>query len=311
MKLGFSLPIAGAWALPENQVQVARRAEALGYDSLWVFQRLLYAIEPKDDYPPLPGQKWPKAFERVADPIVTLAYVAAATKRIRLGTGVLIMPFYAPVVLAKQLATLDLVSSGRLEVGLAIGWSKDEFEAVGVPFSQRGKRADEFLQCIKAIWTKDVVEFRGKFYQVPRSKVEPKPVQRPHPPIIIGGYTRFAVKRAVAFADGFIGGNVPLADVAPLVKELKVAAEAAGRDPKGLHIISRGTFQLHESPQGKDRRPLWGSLKEIREDIRRYAEAGLTELFLEANLDPNMTLDRVLEAMTDLAPRQLELRTAC
>ncbi|HEX7214691.1 MAG TPA: LLM class flavin-dependent oxidoreductase, partial [Methylomirabilota bacterium] len=120
MKLGFSLPTAGAWATPENQIRIAREAEALGYHSLWVFQRLLYALEPKNEYPPVPGKTWPKPFERVFDPIVTLAYVAAATRRIRLGTSVLIMPFYQPVVLAKQLATLDVLSGGRLDVGLGL-----------------------------------------------------------------------------------------------------------------------------------------------------------------------------------------------
>ena len=145
-------------------------------------------LEPKNEYPPVPGKVWPKPFERVFDPIVTLAYVAAATQRIRLGTSVLIMPFYQPVVLAKQLATLDVLSGGRLDVGLGLGWSQDEYEAVGVPFKQRGRRADEFLRCLDAIWTQDVIEFHGEFYNVPRSRVEPKPVQKPRPPITIGGY---------------------------------------------------------------------------------------------------------------------------
>jgi probable F420-dependent oxidoreductase len=303
MKLGFSLPVAGAWATPESQVQVARHAEALGYHSLWVFQRLLYALDPKTEYPPLPGQPWPKAFERVLDPIVTLAHVAGVTRRIRLGTSVLIMPYYSPIMLAKQLATLDLVSAGRLDVGLGVGWSEDEYDASGTPFRQRGKRADEFLQCLRTIWTQEVVEFHGAFYQVPRSKVAPKPVQRPHPPITIGGYTSAVIKRAVTLADGFNGGNVPLAQVAPLVAELRAAAEAAGRDPRSIHIVCRGTFKLHATAQGKDRRPLWGSLDEIREDIRRYAALGLTELFLEANFDPSGDpLRRALDVMTGLAP---------
>lgn len=307
MKLGFSLPQSGGWATAENQLEVARHAEALGYDSLWVFQRLLYPLEPQNDYPPMPGQKWPPAFESVVDPIVTLAYVAAATRRIRLGTSVLIMPFYSPVLLAKQMATLDRVSGGRLHVGLAIGWSKDEFDAAGVPFRQRGKRADEFLECLKATWTEDVVEFRGEFYQVPRARVEPKPVQKPHPPITVGGYSAAAVRRAIAHADGFMGGNVPLSQVASLVTQLKEAADATGRDPATLEIVSRGIFQLYPSPQGKDRRPLCGSLDEIREDIARYAAAGLTELFLEANLDPDMTVNRAVDLMAAIAPGKLKI----
>lgn len=304
MKLGFSLPTAGAWATPANQLRVAQEAEALGYHSLWVFQRLLYALEPKNDYPPLPGQPWPKPFESVMDPTVVLTYAAAVTKRVRLGASVLIMPYYSPILLAKQLATLDIVSGGRLDVGLGIGWSKDEYEASGVPFDRRGQRADEFLQCLKAIWTQEVVEFQGEFYRMPRSKVEPKPVQKPHPPITIGGYAGPAlVRRAVTLGDGFNGGNMPLDQVAPVVREIRAAAEARGRDPRSLHIVCRGSFVLHDSPQGKERRPLWGTIDEIREDVRRYAEEGLTELFLEGNFDPRgATLDRALRVMAALAP---------
>ena len=307
MKLGFSLPVAGAWATPENQVQIAQRAEQLGYHSLWVFQRLLYALEPQNDYPPMPGQPWPKVFESVVDPIVTLAYVAGATSTIRLGTSILIMPYYSPIIMAKALATLDLVSSGRLHVGLGVGWSKDEFEAVGVPFSQRGKRGDEFIECLKAIWTQEEVEFRGQFYSVPRSKIGPKPIQKPHPPITVGGYGSAAVRRAAALADGFMGGNVALDQVAPLVNELKVAMEAAGRDFDTMHLVSRGTYRLHDSPQGGNRRPLWGTLEEIKEDIKRYADAGLTELFLEANFDPKVSLEATLEVMAALAPGNVDL----
>jgi probable F420-dependent oxidoreductase len=303
MKLGFALPMAGPWATPDNQVLIAQRAEALGYHSLWVFQRLLYAVKPKNDYPPLPGQPWPKSFERVMDPLISLAFVAGVTSRIRLGTSVLIMPYYTPVMLAKQLATLDVLSRGRLDVGLGLGWSMDEFEAVGVPYAGRGKRGDEFLRCLKAIWTEDPVEFEGEFYRVPRARVEPRPVQTPHPPITIGGYGATVIRRAVA-CDGFNGGNVPLQHVSPLVADIKTAATKAGRDPRSLHIVSRGSFQLHANPQGKDRRPLWGNLEEIREDIGRYAAAGLTELFLEANFDPRgVSLERTLEVMEAMAPR--------
>jgi probable F420-dependent oxidoreductase len=304
MKLGFGLPMAGAWATPENQLRVARAAEDLGYHSLWVFQRLLYAVNPQNDYPPLPGQPWPKAFERVMDPIVSLTWVAAATRRVRLGASVLIMPYYTPVLLAKQLATLDQVSGGRLDVGVGIGWSKDEYDAVGVPFAQRGRRGDEFLKALKGTWTQDEFELHGEFYKIPRCRVEPKPLQKPHPPITVGGYGPVVVKRAVTLGDGFNGGNVPLDRVIPVVKELHAAAVAAGKDPAKLHVVSRGSFQVFDTPQGKERRPLWGSLDEIREDIDRYADAGLTELFLEPNFQPGgPVLDKVLAHMEALALR--------
>ncbi len=309
MKLGFSLPIAGAWATPENQVRLARQAETLGYHSLWTLQRLLYALEPKTVYPPVPGPRWPPFMERVSDPIVTLAYVAAHTSRIRLGVSVLVMPYFAPIVLAKQLATLDHVSGGRLDVGLGIGWAEDEYDAVGVPFRQRGRRGEEFIRCLKTIWTEEVVQFDGEFYRVPRSLVEPKPLQAPHPPILVGGYGSAAVGRAARLGDGFTGGNVPLDQVAPLITELRIAAEAAGRDPARLRVVCRGTYRVHDTPQGSGRRPLFGTLDEIREDISRYAEVGLTELFLEANIDAGGAfgdedglLERTLTVMTALAP---------
>src|SRR5262245_7941388 len=303
MKLGFSLPVSGAWATPANQLRVAQEAERLGYPSLWVLQRLLYPVAPQNDYPPMPGRQWPDFFESVADPVVSLAYVAGATSRIRLGTSVLIMPYYTPVMLAKQLATLDRVSNGRLDVGLGVGWSRDEYEAVGVPYERRGRRADEFLACLKAIWTEDPVEFRGEFYRVPRAYVRPRPLQRPHPPITVGGYGMAAVRRAVTFGDGFNGRDVPLDRVAPLVQALREAAEQAGRDPARLHVVCRGTFHPYDVPRGRVRRPLFGSLDEIREDVRRYAELGLTELFLEANIAlHSWPVEQTFDLMAALAP---------
>ncbi|MCA1847156.1 MAG: TIGR03619 family F420-dependent LLM class oxidoreductase, partial [Actinobacteria bacterium] len=196
MELGFSLPFAGSWATPDNQVTVGRRAEELGYASLWVAQRLLYPSEPRNDYPAAPGQPWPAPFEQVVDPIVTLAHVAGGTHRIRLGTATLIAVYTPPVLLAKQLATLDLVCDGRLDVGLSLGWSEDEYEAFGVPFKERGARLDEYIRCLQALWADDPVEFSGRFYSVPRSLVLPKPRQRPRPPILIGGYAAATLRRA-------------------------------------------------------------------------------------------------------------------
>jgi probable F420-dependent oxidoreductase len=311
MKLGFGLPVAGAWATPENMARIAREAEALGYHSVWTVFRLLYPAAPRDDYPYAAPGPWPEPFKRVLDSIVALAYVAAVTSRVRLGTAVLNLPYYQPVMLAKQLATLDVVSGGRLVLGAGLGWSRDEYEAVGVPFHRRGRRMDECLRCLNAAWTEEVVRFDGEFYSVPPSLVEPKPVQRPRPPIVVGGYAEATIRRAVTLADGWIGGNVPLERVAPLVRQLSEAAEEAGRDPSTLHVVSRGSVRLEEFPQGEDRRPLFGSLDEVREDVERYGEAGLTELFLELNFDPRIAspdadpgagLERALELMHALAP---------
>jgi len=289
MQLGFSLPILGTWATPDNQVTVARRAEELGYSSLWAAQRLLYPTQPRNDYPSAPGEPWPQAFEAPVDPIVSLAAVAAVTSRIRLGTATLLAVFVPPVILAKQLATLDHVCDGRLDVGLSLGWSEDEYEACGVPFRDRGARLDEYLRCLQALWGPDPVEFAGRFYSVPCSSFQPKPRQRPRPPLLIGGYARATARRAATLGDGYIGGNVPLAQVTPLVDGVRSAAEEAGRDPAELRIICRGAVRLTDSPlPGDDRRPLWGTLDQIRADVARYRDLGLDELFFELNFDPTI-----------------------
>lgn len=312
MKLGFALPVAGSWATPANQTVVARRAEELGYHSLWTVQRLLYPTEPRNDYPSTPGQPWPAPFKMVVDPIVTLAHVAGATRTIRLGTAVVVAAYYAPVVLAKQLATLDIVCGGRLDVGIAVGWSEDEYEAAGVPFPRRGARTEELLRCLHALWADDPVEFKGEFYSVPRSLFLPKPQQRPRPPILLGGYAPATVRRAVTLADGYIGGNVPLARVAPLVDQLRRAAQEAGRDPASMRVVCRGSVRVLDEPHpGDDRRPLWGTLDQVAEDIARYQEAGLDELFVELNfdpaiaapdVDPDRSLTTALTVLEALAP---------
>ena len=308
MELGFCLPFAGSWATPDNQVTVARRAEELGYFSLWTAQRLLYPLEPRNDYPSAVGQPWPASFEQVVDPIVTLTHVAGATSRIRIGSATLIAAYASPVVLAKQLATLDIVSEGRLDVGVSLGWSADEYEACGIPVRDRGARLDEYLRCLHALWGNDPVEFSGRFYSVPRSLFLPKPRQRPRPPILVGGYAPATVRRAATLADGYLGGNVPLAHVVPLVDQLRSAARDAGRDPAALRTVCRGAVRLFDSAlPDDDRRPLWGSLEQIEADVASYRDAGLDELFFELNFDPNIgSRDADAKASMATALRLLE-----
>ncbi len=295
--------MAGNWATPEALVAVARRAEALGYRALWTFQRLFYPVAPRDEYYGAPGAAWPAPFASVLDPLAALAFVAAHTRTVRLGVSVLIMPFYQPVVLAKQLATLDVLSGGRLDVGLGLGWSRDEYEAAGAPWARRGARGDEFLRCLKAVWAEDPVEFTGEFYRVPRAHVAPRPVQRPHPPLLLGGYHADVLRRAATLCDGYTGGNIPFSALADTVARVRAAAVAAGRDPARFPIVCRGSFNLTPEPLAGERRALWGSAAQIREDLGRYAAAGVTQIFLEPNFQPGgATLERALAQMEALAP---------
>jgi probable F420-dependent oxidoreductase len=271
---------------------------------VWTFQRLLYPVAPRDRYYGAAGDAWPEAFRSALDPLMTLAWAAAHTTRVRLGVSVLITPFYQPVVLAKALATLDVLSGGRLDVGVGIGWSRDEYEAAGALSTRRGARADEFLRVLSAVWGEDPVEFAGEFFRVPRALIQPKPVQRPRPRLLVGGYTDAVLRRAATLGDGYTGGNIPLGDLAKLVARVRAAARDAGRDPATFPIVCRGAYRLTPSPLGSGRRTLHGCAEEIRDDVRRYGEAGVGELFLDPNFQPSGgDIGTVLAHMEALAPQ--------
>jgi probable F420-dependent oxidoreductase len=279
LRLGFGLPVSGSWATAANLATVARRAEELGYDSLWAFQRLLHPAE----------GDWGPMYRAVQDPIVTLAHVAALTERPRLGVAVVNAPFYSPILLAKQLSTLDELSGGRLDAGLGLGWAEEEFAAAGVDYARRGARTEEFISCLKAIWTQDVVSFDGEFYRMPAARVDPKPVQQPHPPLLLGGTAERALRRVGRIADGWISGSRhDLRGIGADLELMRGAAREAGRDPAALRFIVRGVLKLTDSAAGADRRPLQGDVEQIRADFNSLAGQGVTELFIDLNFDPEV-----------------------
>jgi probable F420-dependent oxidoreductase len=279
--IGIGVPLSGAWATPANQLRVVRRAEELGYHSAWTFQRLLVPER-------APERAAIEAYRSVHDAIVPLAFVAGHTTRIRLGVSVLNIPFFSPALMAKQLATLDAVCGGRLDVGLGIGWMREEYAAVGAPYQHRGRRAEEFLAALRALWTQEVVEFHGEFYEIPRSRMEPKPVQRPHPPLILGGGAPAALERAGRLADGWAASSgADLSRIGESVAVVRRAAAQAGRDPDALRIICRGPLRVRPGG-GAERPPLTGSLDEIRKDLDALRAKGVTEVFLDMNYDPEI-----------------------
>jgi probable F420-dependent oxidoreductase len=304
VQVGFGVPVAGSWATPGNQVRLVRRAEELGYQSVWTFQRLLVPEHPD-------ARAGVPFYRSVHDPIVSLAYLAGQTSRVRLGLAVVNVPFFSPALLAKQLATLDAVSGGRLDAGLGLGWMREEFQAVGVPQERLGARAEEFIGALRALWTEDVVKFTGRFYQVPPARFAPKPVQRPNPPLLLGGNVPAAWRRAGRLGDGWLGGS--MADLARLdatIGIVKQAASEAGRDPDSLRFVCRGVVRVRP-PGGHDRRPLVGSLDEIRGDLDGLRAQGLTEVFFDLNFDPeigspdadpDVSVRRAEEVLEALAP---------
>ncbi len=286
MRLGFFLPQIGPAASPQAVVQVAQRAEALGYDSVWATERLLYPVKPQTPYPASPDGSLPEPYKIALDPLETLTFAAAHTRRIAVGTSVLDMPYYNPVMLARRLTTLDVLSGGRLRVGFGQGWSKDEYDAAGVSPKGLGRRADEFLQVLKAIWTTDPVEFHGRYFHVPKSFIQPKPVQKPHPPIYLAAYSESALKRAATLANGWHPAGVPLDGLKQMMAGLKSMAQAAGRNPSTVEVVVRANLTITPRPLGKQRSMFTGTMEEIKEDIDATRALGANELVFDPTFSP-------------------------
>ena len=301
MRLGFALPNIGPIGTAEAVSRVAQRAEHLGFDSLWTIERLLYPVKPQTPYPATPDGSLPQPYKHVLDPLEALTFVAAQTKTIALGTSVLDIPYYNPAMLARRLTTLDVLSGGRLRVGLGLGWSKDEMDAAGADMKQRGARADEFLHVLKAIWTTNPVEFHGKFYSVPRSYIYPKPVQQPHPPIYLAAFVPAAMNRLARQADGWNPVAIPVDGMAQMFAGLKQMAKQAGRDPSSLKMIVRAHLEITDKPLGKERKIFAGTLDQIKEDMTACDKIGAHEVFFDPTFSPGgQSLDRWLTLMEQL-----------
>lgn len=305
LKIGFYLPNLGPLATRENVQLLAKEAEGLGYDSLWVVERLLFPLKPRTPYGGTPDGSLPLVYTRSLDPLDALIYAAGHTERVLLGTSVLVIPFYNPVVLARRFTTLDVLSNGRALCGLGLGWSADEYEAVGVPMRQRGARQEEFLRLLKAIWTDGVVEFHGQFYQVPASRFDLKPVQEPHPPIYLGTYRPGVFQRIARYANGWNLGGAPNIDyVTDHVKALKEQFRKAGRDPATAEVVLRSFPTVLEGTSPKARPLLVGTLDEIRQDLDGLRHAGVTHVFFD------LQFGRDGEQLASIRQRMEQLREA-
>lgn len=305
MKIGLVLPQAGQQATRENVIQMAKNAESEGFDSLWVFERLLWPINPQTPYVGTPDGSLPIEYQIMLDPLETLTYVAANTNKIALGTSVIDMLFHNPVILARRLATLDILSEGRSIAGFGIGWSKDEYQASNIPFQNRGKRADEFVQVLKRIWTDDVVEFKGKYYSIPASKIGPKPIQKPHPPVYLGGFSPNTFSRIVNYdTNGWlavVGG--PLEYLDNTIKTIKDIANKANKDPNKFKVILLAHLNVALDPKSQStttnedqRFPFTGTIDQIGNDIKRIKQMDIDHIifgyvFVPIGRDVNKILD--------------------
>ena len=277
MDIGFGAPVAGAWATPQNITDFARRAQRLGYRSLWTFQRLLVPT----------GSDMAAVYHSVLDPMVSLGYTAAVTTDIRLGVAVVNHPFFPPLLLAKQAATVDVLSGGRLDLGIGIGWLEQEFTGTGAVMGGRGARTEEYIAALRTVWSGSGEWFRGEHYEIPAGRSEPLPVQRPGPPVLLGGMSRPAMERAGRVADGWVTASAAnLSQIAEYAKIVQGAAAAAGRTP--VRIVVRGVVRTGaeaRTSSGK-RMLLSGSYAQIREDVAWLESCGVTEVFYDLNWDP-------------------------
>ena len=297
MRIGFGLPVSGAWATPGNVAAFAERAEALGYDSMWTFHRLLVAAD----------QRLDPVYRSVLDPLVALSFAAARTARIRLGVAVVNLPFVPPAYLAKQASTLDVLSGGRLDLGLGTGWAPAEFAATGADPQRRGARTEEYLAVLRTLWTDEVSSFDGGFYTIPPARMMPKPVQRSGPPVLLGGTVPAALRRAGRLADGWISRSAQnLDEIAGDVAIVRGAAAEAGRDPAAVRIVARGVLRL-----GTRGGRLSGTPDQVRADVEWLAAQGVTEVFYDLNwdplvgspdADPALATERATEIIETLAP---------
>jgi probable F420-dependent oxidoreductase len=240
VEIGLNLPVSPA-ATPAVLKEIARRAEALGFAELYLGEHVVLFDQPADDYPSSDdGKAFFPADTSLPDPLVAHAFIAAATERIRLATGVMLLPQRNPVYTAKHVATLDWLSGGRFDLTIGIGWSRDEFQACGVPWEQRGLRAEEYVEVMRRLWTDSVSEFSGRFYTLPACRQYPKPVQKPHPPLWFGGWSEAALDRTARLGNGWYGFDMPADAVADYVARLRAMLTAHGRSEDALKISCGG-----------------------------------------------------------------------
>ncbi|MFJ3232992.1 LLM class F420-dependent oxidoreductase [Streptomyces sp. NPDC086787] len=280
-RLGLSLPQNRQYDIGKDVPDVARAAENIGYDSLWVYERALFPEPATQGLYGVEGLPWPDAYRGVAEPLVTLALAAAATERVRLGSSVLVAPLHQPFQLAKSLATLDSASGGRVIAGFGTGWSLDEYAAAGIrPIVERGKVLDEIIGVCRAVWGPDPVHYDGSITSIESAVVGPKPA-RPIPIMLAGG-SKKALTRLVDHADGWLpvamGGP---GQVAGQWRELQdLAAERGRKEPIQTVLRVNATYQA-KPYDGPDRTPFQGDANQIVEDLVAHAEIGLEEILLD------------------------------
>lgn len=239
MRFGLMFANAGPFAAPDTFEALVRGAEEVGFESLWAVEHVVVPVGYASRYPYAKDGRMPGGEKApIPDPLVSLAYAAALTSRIRLGTGIVILPQRHPVYVAKEFATLDVLSRGRALMGVGIGWLEEEFAALGIPFRERAGRTAEAVRAIRTLWKPGAQGFEGKYYRWKAVDSYPKPVQQPGVPIVVGGHTELAARRAARYGDGFFPGVTEDEKLRWLLGVMREECEKLGRDPAEIEVTS-------------------------------------------------------------------------
>jgi probable F420-dependent oxidoreductase len=294
MKFGVCLP--NNWGVEdvESIFLLAIRAEELGYDSVWVSEHIFNVSYVHDRIGSKPYY----------EPLTILSAVAALTKRVALGTSVLVLPYHHPIRLAKATATLDVVSGGRLKLGVGVGVIPEELQAMGSPFAERGAITDEAIAVMKALWTQDDPQFQGKYHRFSGMKFSPKPLQKPHIPLLIGGVSRAAIRRAARVGDGWHPNALAPELLAHKMRELQEQAQAAGREASAIPVAIRldiGAPRAARDRTSERRYSLGTDSAEVAEKIQAFADLGVSELIISPTTGNPAEVQRTMELVAQQA----------
>ena len=310
MRYGFYLPTRGPLGEPDAIASIVEKGESLGYATIVIGDHIVFPTKVDSTYPYTVGGAFPGQGDAL-EQLTLMSFIAARTETTRLVTSVMILPHRNPLVTAKILATIDVLSKGRVTVGVGVGWMREEFEALGAPdFDKRGASSNEYIEIFKKCWTEDPVSFDGEFYSFKELRCVPHPVQKPHPPIWIGGHSKPALRRVAKLGNGWhpVGATsaspLPPEEFQDLLDELKRMVEAEGRNFNDIAISFKApSYDPGLTPDGHDRLLFTGTPERIAEDLRAYKAMGVQETIFDFRAPPlTQTVENMEHFMKEVAP---------